>query len=994
MAVSPTFGGGGATSTHSASSGDEALIGGSGDVTPQRKLRLAGSSRSMSVGGVDRSPHGEAQSLPRSASADELNGDRSGDYVPGDGQRTVAAAALQRSGRRSKGNQVSPEGPTRNREESGSVGSEDFPWFHPPSQDVGGPHDRGGSTMFPKSPTPRYREQVDAWRRKLAGTSSPRSTASSVVEENPLIACVSSGQGHGVPCGGLLGQTFVLRRGSPLLDAVVNGFLRGVGQVVMMNNPLSGLIAFIAVSIASPPRLALLLFVGLMVATATAKLLRMPRIVTRHGLHSFNGAIVGAIAARYLRFDGDMDLLWTVLEVALFSAFSTVLNQALGNMLVPTFKLPPLHWPGVLCGLMLLLVSGPLASSEPRVITTWTSAFDATAAPEFDSWSAGDFIGAMFRGTAQAYACDNEWAGLAILLAIALFSPLSAAAALLGSLVGLCCGWGFGAPATAVWLGLWGSGASLTAVAIGGLFYAWSGRVFAMAMLAACAAAMVHAAVWSWMRPYGLPPLTLGFCLAAPVFIMVRVFRPVEIERLSTPEIHALRRRQRQQWITSLLKERLINLSKVYKAYFAVADGVADSDAANSAMLERLAVARIIRRRETFLSYKDVSRAIGRIVFPPFLMAALRQDPTMFGGRPLKPEQIAQLSARSFVSVGPNGVRAQSASDKDVLTQLRSLRSTPKQSPLRSSVFPASADDDESLQSRSPRPSFDDLTSPPSGIGDEFSPAKGAPRMQRVSTPSGEDSKSGDDAARITSDGMKADTDPSDGEYMSAGDLDTAPPVLSQAPAVSLPTLDVERAVVLDRAAQSVVATPGGGAAQTQSGGSRSGESCPTSDRGASGGDEKGSAASDGSAERFVGYTPQSSAMMARKMGYSSPEHASRRRLLARNLSASNLIRTSSGRELPPAGGMIVQPGSARSKQRQQARLTRRQLVMQTLEDVPAVSFRQMLMDEGPVDGVELLRALMPRSMATVVERRTMVELTASHPTGYAGHNWLRRSMV
>lgn len=138
----------------------------------------------------------------------------------------------------------------------------------------------------------------------------------------------------------------------PWLD-FLNCSLRGFGQVMFMNNPVTGLVVVLALLWQS-------LYVGAMgcvgafAATATAQLLELDAGARRSGLFTFNGVLVGLALATFDR--GCTEAAdcstgsWTyfpglILPVALFAAISVVFTVFLGNFFaqvwgVAAFTLP------------------------------------------------------------------------------------------------------------------------------------------------------------------------------------------------------------------------------------------------------------------------------------------------------------------------------------------------------------------------------------------------------------------------------------------------------------------------------------------------------------------------------------------------------------------------------------------------------------------------------------------------------------------------------
>lgn len=103
-----------------------------------------------------------------------------------------------------------------------------------------------------------------------------------------------------------------------------------------------------------------------------------------------------------------------------------------------------------------------------------------------------------------------------MLIGMAICSPISAGFALLGSVVSTLTALGLGASSSSVYMGLWGYSASLSSIAIGGMFFVVNSyKTVCYAILAAVYSAIMHGAVGSFLAPFGLPALTLPFVLVS-----------------------------------------------------------------------------------------------------------------------------------------------------------------------------------------------------------------------------------------------------------------------------------------------------------------------------------------------------------------------------------------------------------------------------------------------------------------------------------------------
>src|SRR3712207_6330988 len=146
-------------------------------------------------------------------------------------------------------------------------------------------------------------------------------------------------------------------RGNPVVG-VVDALLRGVGQVMFQNNPLTGAIFLVGILVNSS-ELAGAGLLGLAASTLAAYLLGADRALIRNGLFGFNGILVGIGLAFFLEFDPLL-----AVYIVLGAAVSTVLMMALANLL-GIWDMPALTAPFVLTAWLLLFAVYQFGHLQP-----------------------------------------------------------------------------------------------------------------------------------------------------------------------------------------------------------------------------------------------------------------------------------------------------------------------------------------------------------------------------------------------------------------------------------------------------------------------------------------------------------------------------------------------------------------------------------------------------------------------------------------------------
>src|SRR5262245_31322604 len=114
--------------------------------------------------------------------------------------------------------------------------------------------------------------------------------------------------------------------------------LRGVGQVVFMNSPITGLFIVAAMWI-HDPWFGFAGTVGVIASTLAAHVLGIDRGLIHAGLYGFNGVLVGLALALFLTPTWDV---LVVVWIIVLSAASSVLMGALAAVFLGALGVPPL----------------------------------------------------------------------------------------------------------------------------------------------------------------------------------------------------------------------------------------------------------------------------------------------------------------------------------------------------------------------------------------------------------------------------------------------------------------------------------------------------------------------------------------------------------------------------------------------------------------------------------------------------------------------------
>jgi urea transporter len=283
----------------------------------------------------------------------------------------------------------------------------------------------------------------------------------------------------------------------PVTPAILDESLRGMGQVVFCNSPLTGGIILGGLAVGDP-WLATLGALGAVSSTATARAIGLDASAVSAGLAGYNGCLVGCAFSVFLGQPA-----WAP-EVAV----ATLAASAATAPLLPALKKACGSVPSWTLGFNLTTLS----------VLTYTRPFDvpaAAAAAAVLPPSGWEYLAAPFCGVSQIFVVQSPLTGLALLGGIGLYSRGCAAHTLLGAAIGSAVGAAVGAPASEITAGLWGFNSALTSLAVS-VFFVSSPASAALSVGGAATSAVLFGGLKTALAAScATPALTLPFCAVA-----------------------------------------------------------------------------------------------------------------------------------------------------------------------------------------------------------------------------------------------------------------------------------------------------------------------------------------------------------------------------------------------------------------------------------------------------------------------------------------------
>lgn len=318
--------------------------------------------------------------------------------------------------------------------------------------------------------------------------------------------------------------------------AIVFGetLLRGAGNCIFQNNPITGIIFIIGIAISSYVS-AINFLIGSGIATLIAIWFKADKNSINNGLFSFAGGYVGLLIGIFAHLNGAYTP--ELITLLILGGFLAVPMTAALSKLLGKFELVAGPFPVLI--LLYALLAGILYTDLPQNSVA-PQVFPPL--PGAEQWSLDTFIIGLGNSFGQVFAQINPLSGFIFILGIAINSRISAMMGVMGALVGLFAGFLLGYDASAMASGALTFNSMLTGMALGGFFLAITKKGILYTILGSLLSMWLFFALSAILNPIGLPALSLPFLLVywlmvygAQSYNFVKI---VPLENLSKPEDH------------------------------------------------------------------------------------------------------------------------------------------------------------------------------------------------------------------------------------------------------------------------------------------------------------------------------------------------------------------------------------------------------------------------------------------------------------------------
>lgn len=226
--------------------------------------------------------------------------------------------------------------------------------------------------------------------------------------------------------------------------SVLSIILKGLGQIMLQENSVTGLLFLIGIFYGSIA-MGLAALLATICGTVTADLLKYDKAEITQGLYGFSAALVGVAVMLFLK---PVFLSWVVIVIG--SVLAAILQHFFIKRKIPAFTLP-------------------------FVLVTWLVLFvfkhfgkDLLALPTPVILHASDSLAEGFKSFGQVMFQNNLVSGLLFFLAVFISSPIAALYGLAAAIVSAIIAFIFSAPIDDINLGLYGFNAVLCAIVFAG----------------------------------------------------------------------------------------------------------------------------------------------------------------------------------------------------------------------------------------------------------------------------------------------------------------------------------------------------------------------------------------------------------------------------------------------------------------------------------------------------------------------------------------------
>ncbi|WP_338469745.1 urea transporter [Niallia sp. XMNu-256] len=291
--------------------------------------------------------------------------------------------------------------------------------------------------------------------------------------------------------------------------------LKGISQVILIENAITGLLILIAISIESY-YLGIIALLSSIIGTLMGKFGGAAEMSINQGLLGFNSVLTGMALALFL----SGPYMWVIALVG--SAVAAIFTATMMHFMQKT-EIPILTFPFIILTWLILLATYKLkgitlsSELEPQNLIYW----ELNIAGEIN------LAEGIFNGIGQVFFLDNSISGFILFIAVFVGGKKLGLYAVIGNVAAIIIAYILGGEHSLIALGLYGYNAILTIIAVSVVFNQEHNRFALLSgIIAACLTVPIAAGISTFLLPYGLPVLTMPFVLCSWLMLSARKIMP------------------------------------------------------------------------------------------------------------------------------------------------------------------------------------------------------------------------------------------------------------------------------------------------------------------------------------------------------------------------------------------------------------------------------------------------------------------------------------
>lgn len=315
------------------------------------------------------------------------------------------------------------------------------------------------------------------------------------------------------------------------IDSVLSGF----GQIVLSDNPVTGLLIMLGIYLGSPGQFLVTLWAAC-ISSLFAFLIGINRDLVRHGLYTFSGTVVG-LGISLWGYSLELILPQVLLYVTIGAILSVVLTAAFSAFL-SKWELPFLSIPYWVT--LAVLIPGMLIMTNLHSQLLIPPGLGQLSQEGDIALTMKQFVDVTIAGVGEISFQFKIGSGICLLLGLIISSRVDAVVAVICSGLGAGLAVWLGLPLSSILIGLYGYNAALVGISLFGRAFQMSVQSAIFSLLMAVVSVILTASMGIVFLPLGLPVAALPFGLIVLFCMLGRdhltVLKPISFLKWGVPE--------------------------------------------------------------------------------------------------------------------------------------------------------------------------------------------------------------------------------------------------------------------------------------------------------------------------------------------------------------------------------------------------------------------------------------------------------------------------